>query len=244
MKKMWIGTAMTLALMTSFGGTVAAHATGDDPTYGEPAAGQCYADSAKAAWTADSTSAAPVSCSTKHKLWVLAVATVPPDVSLDGPSAGLAQVIAATCQPAEKTALGDGGALWAGSAYEPFVFLPTTAQQAQGAHWLSCLEGIDAGHNQLVATTKHHPEKLKGHTPDRLRGCSTGKLAFTNCASNHAWRTAAVVKVNKKPTSANVASAGNKVCKKHVHGKKWVYRGRSQHSTTSFYIVCEKPDHH
>ena len=202
---------------------------------GAPKVGRCYDISQEQAegW---STSSDTVSCSHKHLLQVFAVFAVPAKTPMKGTKVG--RFVDKHCAPAAVKLLGNGGKKWGRSAYRPgWWFTPTKAQQAQGAHWVSCLLGISGGLRTYygppkpcgdsctggssasqecpcLLATMGKAGKVTGHLPKNRRYCvviDDALWAETTCTDPEHNYTLAAIAVRKAPSSKR-SKMMNKFC--------------------------------
>jgi len=203
-----------------------APATAADPLLGAPKAGQCYDVSGRTAYEAESTSATPVRCATKHTLWVVGVGTVPADVPLKIGNRKFEQQASRICDPATRRALGDRGLRFARSAYNTFRFVPTDEQQAAGARWISCEVGITNGRGKLVSTRAPKPTKVTGSVPDRIKLCGTRDYGYITCAAKHVYRSTYAGYVRGRYTEARYQETARAVCPRHVRTRQYMFGAR------------------
>ncbi|HEX7740683.1 MAG TPA: septum formation family protein [Marmoricola sp.] len=206
---------------------------------GAPKVGRCYDISQQQA-NGRSTSSDTVACSHKHLLQVYAVFAVPAKTPLKGKK--IWRFVESHCNPAAAQLLGNGGKKYGRSAYEPsWSFVPTKAQQAKGAHWVSCLLGIGGGLRTYwgppgsqdggccadaggfagasLLATKGKAGKVTGHLPKNRRYCVVivdSIFAPTTCTDPASFDGArkyhlVAITVRKAPTSKR-SKMTNKFC--------------------------------
>ncbi len=138
-----------------------AESVGQDPTYGAPDAGACY-DVPLSAADKNALRDETVACSSRHTLWIVGVPVAPKSVKFDG-SMRFWRFVVKACSSAQDDAIGHQVDRYLTTVYQNFFFLPTKAQQRNGAHWISCELGWLVGNEKLRA----HPGRRSAATSCR-----------------------------------------------------------------------------
>ncbi|MBF4160111.1 septum formation family protein [Nocardioides acrostichi] len=211
----------------------------DDPLYGAPEVGQCY-DSTGATAGKPANPDDTVSCAQDHTLWILAVHKLPADVSLDPEDGELTKYFYSVCHPATKDAVGHyGDPAYAKSAYRAYFFVPTQAQQDQGARWISCELGIARGGRKLTTTDKRRPAKVKASMPDSLTLCANSKYTATACSNKHAYRVTYARVLTKRYTVSRARNKAQKICPSKVSTpNNWMWYVHSGVKRSQFVLSC------
>jgi putative regulator of septum formation len=175
------------ALIAAVGlGTVTAPAQAD-PHYAEPSVGECHDYSYKTLAHHSEGSPAQV-CDGTQSAMTFAVVVLPKRIGLN--STGAARYALPKCDKAFAKALGGRPTTWALTAYSTAWYVPTKAQQRQGAHWVRCDAVLYGGHNKLAPV----PTSLKlGRPPldDAVAKClvSAAHHSYpTVCDRRHDFR--------------------------------------------------------
>lgn len=209
-----VGTALCTIVPSASAGT-------DNAMLGAPAVGQCYAMSGRTAANLMSAKADPTRCNKRHTLWITGVFEVPEGVAMETGDKKFEALYVASCLRANREAAKATKTGFALSAYATYRFVPTKAQQAQGARWLSCELGIHAGGSRLVSRAGALPPV--GSNPAKpIRLCWTASITRTNCASTHRYA----------PTYVHLVTVGGsvidplaqRICARRMHGDQtYVY---------------------
>jgi len=158
-----------------------------DPHYAQPTVGECHDYSYKTIDHHSEGSPAQV-CDGTQAAMTFAVIVVPKRIRLNSDAA--ARYALPKCDKAFAKALGGHATTWALSAYFSAWYVPTKAQQRQGAHWIRCDAVLNGGRNKLAPV----PTSLKlGHPPldDSVARClvSAGHNSYrTVCDRRHDFR--------------------------------------------------------
>ena len=207
---------LVAALLSLLSAPASSAAAAGSPLLGAPKAGQCYKVTNRVAFKGVSANKAPINCSKRHNLAVTGVYKVPKNLKMKFGNRKFEIFSLNACDRSYRQKVGKG-LNFARSAYNLFRFLPTQAQQNQGARWVSCLVGINQGADRL-AVTKGKLRKVGKKMPPRITHCVTKGFASTNCAAPHKYHPVYAVKV--KVGSKKVRDRALKVCTKRLgrHG--------------------------
>jgi len=158
-----------------------------DPHYAQPTVGECHDYSYKTVAHHSETSPAEV-CDGTQTAMTYAVVVVPKRIGVNTDAA--ARYALPKCDKAFAKALGGRPTTWALSAYSSAWYVPTKAQQRQGAQWVRCDALLAGGHNKLAPV----PTSLKlGHLPldDSVAKClvsANHRSYSTVCDRRHDFR--------------------------------------------------------
>lgn len=232
--------AVTALLGLTLAGSLAAAVTPasaaePDPRYGAPAVRTCHDVTMKQAEGASITQS-PVACSADHTLVTTAVAVLPDSVDLTDFDAIVA---AAPCTAARQKAVGSNPLLYSLTLYSNFLFIPTPAQQDQGARWVSCHLGVADAHGLHDLPAALPP--LKRKPAGAVAKCSTQR-SYVVCAEKHAYRATSAVFVKARGSDAAVdkklSVRGPRICSRKVGSTgRWDYQ---RHSSSKVILICLK----
>ncbi|GAB3856670.1 hypothetical protein GCM10028801_14020 [Nocardioides maradonensis] len=203
-----------------------------DPMYGAPAVGQCYNMAGSLVISSESATAPTVPCSGQHTVVITAVAQMPATMTYSGTA--FATFLSKTCLPATVRASGGSKLRYGRSSYADYVFIPTTAQQDQGAHWVTCMMGIAQG-STVLRITGRYPH-LPSNLPPRLTFCLTGRDLMTNCAATHKWHP-----VTATTVTASQSYIDNKavaVCRSRLGRTGWLATWKRVAPMTTWVVSC------
>lgn len=236
-------TGLTLAVVLAFAGllvgTTTASADESDPMLGAPAVGGCYNLSLKEAYQ-PSTSKATVDCAKKHTLLVGAVDEIPASVDWKDDEA-LWKHAQRICNPFWNKQMTTSYVTRYYTLLQPIWLMPTKAQQADGARWISCMAGVSTGTAFVPTTTATLPKASK-KPADAIARCADKKYRTVPCSKQHSWRASFVftakAKGNDKAVHAAIERAAVRRCPSKVASKRWLYSYRSAATKTSYVVAC------
>jgi hypothetical protein len=202
----------TLLALTPLG-LASASAQATDPHYAEPTVGECHDYSYKGLNHRSDSSPAVV-CDGTQTAQTFAVVDLPRRVKLSDPD--LFKYVGPTCDKKWKRALGGAPTTWALSAYYYGWFVPTKAEQRQGAHWVRCDAVLFGGRNKLAPV----PVSLKLGSPpldDAVARCleSKGHQSFrTVCDRRHDFRSKKALQLrgSRYPTQQQFGATAARGC--------------------------------
>jgi hypothetical protein len=232
-----IGLAATVLL--ALGGLTTVPAQAADPMTGAPAVGSCYDLTLKQAYV-ESSGKPAVSCGAKHTVVVGAVGAIPAGVGWKDEKR-LFEAAEKTCKPFWNRQLGRSHVARYQTLLTAFWLMPTPAQRSEGARWISCLVGLQAG-DRLVALPKGDLPRVTKSPADSIARCLTKKLQFTPCSAAHAWRATHVFGVTArgsvKARGATLERAAKRVCARKVASRRFTFSARPRTTTSSSYAVA------
>lgn len=157
----------------------------------------------------------------------MGVAEVPSHVPLRLGHPKFEKFYVRTCLPAARQTLGTWGLKFARSNYTTYRYVPTAAQQKQGARWVSCLVGQYAGvgGKGRLAVTKGRIKPLKKLTRTNSI-CGTHRFEFTACSQRHVYRVRAakVLSTTAKRAQSRAINHCRKVFRNDQDNWMWAYR--------------------
>lgn len=239
-------TGLALAGLASFSlvaglAAQSARAADEDPQLtGAPAVGSCY-DASYAQGRQTALSQQSFDCNTRiHTMWVVGVSKIPEryrNVTPD--SKELVAWIHQTCQAAFDQSLGTNMNRRLRSLVQGWNFLPTQAQIDAGARWASCtLSIVDEGQLHRSRTVRF--PSLKAGIPNEVAWCLRAGQYDRPCVRTHTHRAVWATVVYRKPTEANMRSAGY-TCRNHVRNFRYSRYYTWKRSASSFNLVCFEP---
>jgi hypothetical protein len=199
-----------------------------------PTVGACYDFTAQEADGASLPRAA-VDCAAAHTSEIIAVGTLPGELTWSSAQDDVMAATAPVCAGAWDRVTGGNLLRQARSQYDFVWFQPTAAEQAAGARWFSC--HIVVREDNGIAPLPHPLPKLGKRISDAVATCATGSLAFTTCADKHAWRSSHSFYATGKPTKRTVDAAANRTCPRHVTSRKWL-RTAFDVPGKRFVVIC------
>lgn len=187
-----------------------------------PSVGACYDLTATEA-DADSLPRPAVDCAAAHTSEIIAVGTLPAELSWSSPKDDLTAAMVPVCGKAWDQVTGGNLLRQVRSQYDFLWFNPTAAEQTAGARWFSCHAAVreDDG----LAPLPHPLPKLGKRTSDAVATCMTGSLEYTTCVDKHAWRSSHSFYATGKPTKRAVGAAAKRTCPRHVTSRTWRWIG-------------------
>jgi len=207
-----------------------------DPAAPTVAVGACH-DLTLAQISEHSIPVEPVDCAVAHTARVIAVATLPAELTWASPASRIQATASATCMSALGKLVGTNPLLQARAQYTIAWYQPSDAQVAAGARWYTC--HVIVPQDDRLADLPDTLPRLSKKTPDSVARCAAARtMAFTTCADKHAWRTTYSFYVNKKPSEKNGIAAARAVCPRHVPNvRKSIYSWHPV-SAKKFVTVC------
>jgi hypothetical protein len=142
-----------------------------------------------------------------------------------------------SCLPSELRASGGYPLRFGRSSYGGYTFIPTTTQQDQGAHWVTCMLGIKQGTSAVRRITGPYPH-LSRKPPAQLTVCLRSDYSATNCAATHTWHP---VTSSTKVTStlANIGAKASAVCRNRFGTTRgWAYYWKMVRPMSTFVVTC------
>lgn len=219
---------------------VPAAASAADPMAGAPAVGACYDLTQKDAFS-ESTSKAPVACSSRHTLLVGAVGPVPDSVGWDDDE-GL-----------WKTADGICGTFWRTyydvrspdrllTLHQGTWLMPTPAQRRAGSRWISCGIGLSDG-ARLLPLSEGGPATAAKKPPASVARCAVGKSFRTvACSKRHEWRAtyafATRATGGEKAVHDAVQRAVKRRCPARTKAARWLWTYRTLPRDNTYAVAC------
>lgn len=233
-----LGVAVTALLV--LGGAAAAPAAAAEPLSGAPRVGACYDLTLKQAFT-ESTGEATVACSTKHTLLVGAVGEVPASVGWDDDEA-VADAASTICSPFWRKFYDNRSPLRYLSLHQAIWLIPTPAQRAAGARWISCSIGLSDG-AKLLPLGKGAPAKATATPADSVARCVAGKKRQTVvCSKPHQWRATQAFSFKasggEKAVSAAAAKAAARRCGPRMKAPGWLWTWRTLPIKNTYAVIC------
>lgn len=233
--------ALLAALLTALGAVAPTASAGlvDDPDAGRPDTGTCYLLTPKQA-AAESVSADPVACSSKHTAMVTTSFRIDPalyDASLERAS----EVVDARCYAALAKALGGDAGKRASSAYYFTWFFPTEADREDGAEWASCHVNLAKNNNRQLAALAPKFPLLKTVSKGEKR-CLKGtrELSGVTCADRHDWAPTKTVAAGSYPNSAKAAKIAKRNCAVGRKPYAWSVGSKTRWNNGFNRLVCFK----
>jgi hypothetical protein len=216
------------------GGLTTLPAAADGEAAPAPTVGACYDVTAQEA-EVDTLPRAAVDCAAAHTSEIIAVGTLPDELSWSAAEDDLAAALAPVCARAWDRATGGNLLRQVRSQYDFVWFHPSAAEQAIGARWFSC--HMVVREDNSLAPLPHPLPRLGKRTSDAVATCVTGSLEFTTCADKHAWRSSHSFYATGKPTKRSVDAAANRTCPRHVTSRKWL-RTAFDVPGKRFVVIC------
>lgn len=212
------------ALTLVAAGAALVPANAADPLAGAPAAGTCY-DLTIAQVDKPSASEDTVACTKQHTIWVTGSVALPDGVPADSSKQAYVNYATTTCQDLRRSSIGDDDLQYAESAYTITFFLPTQAQRADGARWVSCgVMLVKGGSN--VRSARETPRPLADPMPDAIELCQDSQFRTTPCTTDHKYRVTYATTLTGKSTYANWQKAAAKTCPSKVKTNRWSWSAK------------------
>jgi len=207
---------------------------------GAPREGRCSTLSYEQAYEEESVSSATRPCRKWHTTQVVAVNILPSSASYDDED--IATTISDGCSADLDAVHGKNELKLRRTLYASWIFVPTKAQQEQGARWYRCDVSL-AANQKLLRVKGSYAKVKKGAVPDRAGRCVTRKFTYTLCSKKHAWEhhgAARSPKLSKQQAKRDrqVQKFAQQTCSKKV-GKRFVWAAFTSRPRTVV-VVCFK----
>lgn len=227
------------SILLILGGTASAPASAADPMVGAPEVGDCYDLTLKQAYV-ESTGKPTVSCGAKHTILVGGVGSIPEGVGWEDQK-GLFKAAEKICDPFWNRQLGRSHVVQYKTLLTAFWLMPTPGQRKQGARWISCLVGMQAG-DRLLALPKGDLPRVTKRPAESIARCGNRAGEFVPCAAPHVVRVvhtfATTAKGGEKARQATLERAAGRVCPGKVPGRRFSWSAKPRTSTSTSYAVA------
>ena len=188
----------------------------------------------------------PVACDGRHTSRTFLVPVAPARVDLTSPDA-VGRWASGVCGPAWRRAISPDYSRRLMSAYDGYaIFVPTAAQQRDGARWVRCDIVLFGGRKALAPLPRRvrTPALRSATPPDAEARCYTAgrSLYVTTCARPHGYRAKAVfaMKGRAYPAERAFQRAAGRRCARASDVRRWVFlRPSAQEWRAGFrYVTC------
>ena len=188
----------------------------DDPMYGAPEVGACFAMSTEELSEA-TYSEAPVECTESHTTVVMAIAKVPKRISMNDMGALYTEVVQRQCSTKRHSRyLRTQPTTLALTSFEQAWFRPTRAQIDAGARWVRCDLYLWSGKRPLALNEN---PRVRRPIPAKIGRCLSGNdWSQGTCNRSHRARATGAVQLAKQayPSRERFINIGGRACRTRV----------------------------